>query len=525
MKRALLLFVAFFFLFACKKETPTPDPEETKPVNDLPQLITREATDLTGYSVTIKGSLVSPGNSDIKEVGFVVDTVPGATLERNLNKFKRVLDSAGNFLTIIINIPANKTYYLRAYGQNNSGTGYGNEIHFKSKKEKVYNGTVELRTQQQVIEFGNQLYTRINGSLNIGGSVADLSPLRTLSAIEYALNIQGTTQLKNLKGLDSLEATNNAGFFHGMRIENNIALTSFDGLQNLLGNSGYFYIINNPALTSLKGLNKLSYNHFGDFSIQTCNNLKSLQGLENLKLIDGNLMLQENAQLTDISALGNLSIITDRIYLQNNQSLERLNGLEKITKLEGLEITNNYKLWDLQGLKNLVSLKYLGLHGINEIKELSALKNIKELEYLIVTDNVSLTDFRGLDNLEKITVKLRLFMNTGLVNFSGMKKLTSLNSLAIESNHKLINLQGLNSLKEITADAYSIGIGANDNLESLDGLENLVRVNGDIQISVNPKLGSFCGLVPLFKSGWSGWFLTVMNLYNPTVAEAIANCK
>jgi len=522
MKRSLL-FLTILILFACKKDVL--NQEETNPNTSLPQLITKEASDLTGYSVTIGGSLIKEGASSITEAGFVVDTISGPTVEKNLNKFKRTIDSIGNLHLIIIDIPPDKTFYLRAYGKNSAGIGYGNEIHFTSKKENVYNGDVDLTTQQQVIDFGSKHYTRINGSLTITGSVTDLLPLQALTVIEYALNVQQTTQLKDFKGLDNLEATNHAGFFHGMRFENNQALISFEGLQNLIGNSGSFYIINNPELTSLNGLNKLSYNHFGDFAIHTCNRLKTLKGLENLAWIDGSLNLQGNGQLTDITALSNLKTITDRIYLLNNQLLEKVDGLEKITKLEALEITNNYKLRDLQGLRNLDTLNSLRLLGVNEIRDLTAFSNIKELQYLTVQDNVSLIDFTGLTNLEKITGRFTLFMNTKLRNFSGMKKLTSLHSISIESNHSMINMEGLNSVKEIIADAYSIGIGANNNLESLDGLENLIRVNGDIQIAANPKLHNFCALVPLFKTGWSNWFLTEANLYNPSISQAIVKCK
>ncbi|WP_040299297.1 hypothetical protein [Arcticibacter svalbardensis] len=56
-----MFYFSLLFLFTCKKEGDVIAPEEIKPEKpniDLPQVVTREVTYLTYYSVTIRGSVV-----------------------------------------------------------------------------------------------------------------------------------------------------------------------------------------------------------------------------------------------------------------------------------------------------------------------------------------------------------------------------------------------------------------------------------------------------------------------------------
>lgn len=67
--------------------------------------------------------------------------------------------------------------------------------------------------------------------------------------------------------------------------------------------------------------------------------------------------------------------------------------------------------------------------------------------------------------------------------------------LTISYNAALQNLNGLNNLTSITGPT-ALGIGSNDNLTSLKGLENLKQAPGSVAVSYNRSLADFCGLKP-----------------------------
>jgi hypothetical protein len=86
-------------------------------------------------------------------------------------------------------LPSNTTLYFRSYAINSKGVGFGNEIVFTTLTEKIYNGDITLATQQEVIDFGQNNYTTINGSLCINGEINDLTPLKSLVIINNLLKL------------------------------------------------------------------------------------------------------------------------------------------------------------------------------------------------------------------------------------------------------------------------------------------------------------------------------------------------
>ena len=161
-------------------------------------------------------------------------------------------------------------------------------------------GVVDLSTEQEIIDFGAQCYSKIDGKLRIGitqnNDISDLTPLRGLTEvfssgvtgetgkvfITFAQNLTNLTGLENLSkaagivilechnlvnlnGLQGLTELTSPGEFNDLIISGNNGLTSLEGLNNLqrIGsqNSGiptFLSIINNDALTSLNGLSNLN---------------------------------------------------------------------------------------------------------------------------------------------------------------------------------------------------------------------------------------------------------------------------
>ncbi len=321
----------------------------------LPKLLTNDIANLTHFSVTLGGKILDSGGSKISEVGFLIDTTSMPTIGKNLYKFNAPSKSDGNISIMVNYIPANTTFYFRTFASNSYGTGYGNEMKFTSLSEKVFKGTANLSSQQQVTDFGANHYTTIDGDLNISDSVSDLTPLLGLTVINNSLRVTNTL-LMNFKGLDSLEEIG-ALIPNGFYVERNNNLSNFSGLSKLRISRGPVQFYFNNSLINFYGLDNYIAASAGGLRISDCKNLQNFSGLNEMQFIGDNFDIVNNPSLNDITGLGNLTTITGRLNLLNNIILTNLNGLEQIQSLpDGIEITDNTSLSDLNGLRNINSI-------------------------------------------------------------------------------------------------------------------------------------------------------------------------
>jgi hypothetical protein len=411
-----------------------------------------------------------------------------------------------------------------------NGTGYGNEIRFTTRHQKIYEGNANLTSQQEVIDFGSNGYTIINGALNISGPVTDLTPLLGLAIINNGFGMTAT-QVVNFKGLDSLEITG-AVFPNNFFVERNPLLVNFKGLSKLKMTRGIVQIYYNNSLVNFEGLDSYGAASEGQMMITENEKLQNLNGLNHFKFVGSDFFISNNPSLTDISALANLAQVYGRIYIINNALLPNLHGLEKITNLpEGIEIDNNPLLNNLNGIQNLTTINStlgggaITIDGNPMIADLSAFKNIAVADYVTIKNSSGLKDLFGLKNLEKTNQTLHIENNPLLKDLSGLEKLSSTARLEIFDNDGLVNLNGLGPLTKIAGNGFSLVIWNNDNLTSLTGIEHLITADGSVQISLNKLLTDFCALKPLFNNGYNAFFLTENNAVNPTQNEILANCQ
>ncbi len=169
-------------------------------------------------------------------------------------------------------------------------------------------------------------------------------------------------------------------------------VTSLLGIEGLFSVGGDLYIQNNPALTSLSGLDNLT--SVGGMNIVSNASLTSLSGLENLVSVDdGGMNISSNASLTSLSDLENLTTVGGYLYIGNNASLTSLSGLENLTSVSAnLYIDENAALPDIDGLSNLSSVG----------------------QDLFISNNAILASLAGLENLTTVGGDLNIFTNTVL---------------------------------------------------------------------------------------------------------------
>lgn len=166
----------------------------------------------------------------------------------------------------------------------------------------------------------------------------------------------------------------------------------------------------------------------------------NLDSLESLRAIAGFFKIQSNPTLVSLTGLNNLNSVGLELNISNNRDLPNLNGLEQLQSV-GTSVT-------LSNNQNLTSIS--GLQGLSTIET-----------NLSLNANIRLPSFNGLDNIE--TIKGGLFITNHFI-------ITS-----------LTGLEGLTTINEIF-------IRYNDDLISLNGLQNSIAINGNLTIKDNDEL-------------------------------------
>ena len=233
-------------------------------------------------------------------------------------------------------------------------------------------GRVFLTTQQEVNDFGDLCYTKIDGAMTLNDlsstddKIVDLLPLTNLIEIyteTYPDSLHGslgilTSELTNLQGLINLESVGS------LVIKNNESLISLNGLEslNIIGSEASLF--------------------FDDLFIENNSNLQNIDGLNNL---------------TQIGTDGQYS----RLLIRGNPLLQHIDGLESLSKIgtstspqdiSSLRIVFNNQLQNVNGLASLSEV-------YGDLDFLSIPSDIIGPEPDPIYGNENLLDFCGLQNL------------------------------------------------------------------------------------------------------------------------------
>ena len=513
MKKTLyVLSFIISLITSCSSDDPLIDisEPEPEPVLKVPLMKTHEFQSLTIYSVKLKGSIIKEGDSDITETGFVAGYTSNPTIETNLNKFVLNADNEGSFeiKLQLTGVEESMEIYIRSYGINSQGVGYGNEIKFTTLENKSFTGQdVVLSTQEEVVAFGENKYNTIS-RIKITGTVTDLSPLKDLKIINEGVEIINTKNLKNLKGLENLIATG-VIFPNGFRVVNNKRLINFEGLDKLEKTRGEFYLSNNENLINLKGLHSFYAVSAGSLTIENCNNLNDLDGLDKLEFIGDGLEIAKNSKLIDISALSKLDFVPRTIYIGENESLTNLNGLESIRNIDFLFLNYNPSLSNIDAIKDCESLNSIKIDGNISLNSFPSFEKIKTINTVQIRYGSEIKNLFGLENLDHIG---RLeFFKANIQSLEGIGHTNKIGALEIYDCQKINNLIGFDNVMEIdelyvrycynfnSLQGFKLNsiknlTFAETNMTNLEGLESLKSVKGALVLHFNEKLENTNGL-------------------------------
>lgn len=409
------------------------------------------------------------------------------------------------------------------------------QINYPSCPENDVTLTTQAEVDQFLVDY--PFCAIIPGTLTINDAGTD--PIINLDGLQnvqtvYGLTIQNTS-LTDFSGLDDLVTISgnvvidnisgdNINFLSGITmiegnlvIQNNTALINLTALNTLTHLDGSLEIKNNDALTTLSGLENIISNTITNLVIENNDNLSTCNmnavcvylangwpatiagndtGCDTVAEVEGTCNTAE-CPPGDIEF--NSQAELDYFILQY-PNCTQINGLVIINGISSNDITNLNALHNITHIESSLSIEHtqlLNYEGLNNLETIGG--------GIVSFENNMLVNFNGLENLEEIGGSLTVVQCDSFESFDGLQGVTNINrSLRLQNCPSISNFEGLNNLTQIAlpnSQTLQLEIWRNENLTSLDGLENLTTVYADITIQENPLLSDITGLISLTKVG------------------------
>jgi uncharacterized protein (TIGR02145 family) len=101
---------------------------------EVPVLTTVSVTEIDRHTAKTGGNITSDGGGEVTSRGVCWSTSQNPTIAGSKTEDG---NGIGAFISNIADLESNTTYYIRAYATNAAGTGYGNEVSFKTLEEGI----------------------------------------------------------------------------------------------------------------------------------------------------------------------------------------------------------------------------------------------------------------------------------------------------------------------------------------------------------------------------------------------------
>jgi len=231
--------------------------------------------------------------------------------------------------------------------------------------------------------------------------------------------------------------------FGDIRMSGNDALTSLGDLK-LQDVGGRLVIRNHDSLESIDGMDSLVRAHA--IEIRANDGLQKIRGLSELRRVDGQVAITDNPNLTAVRGFNALNpasvdwnLALGGIIFQNNASLRTIDGFDAIKSLEGaLALQDNPNLKTISGFSRLEQVGRFILEN-SAGGDMDAFARLEDVEGdMAITDNPGLVHADDFQSLRRIDGNFRVERNDELTHLGGFATLRSVdNGVYIQDNPKL----------------------------------------------------------------------------------------
>ena len=224
-----------------------------------------------------------------------------------------------------------------------------------------------LRGLDNLSSIGDELVVVLNPLL---ATLDGLDALQQLSSIY----LDNNPQLETLSPLSGISGEIN--FFISL---GNSGLRDIDGLENITRINGTFELSQSPLLTHVNGLAGLTYTD-GTMSLLDCPALTDISGLSNFSRSGGNVIIFQTG-LANLNGLEQLRLVDVHLVIQENPLLENLAALAGLEDAHRLTLHDNPNLVDCCGLYNMIvggGAPFIGEIGENGNPDCNSLLGIVE---------------------------------------------------------------------------------------------------------------------------------------------------
>lgn len=218
---------------------------------------------------------------------------------------------------------------------------------------RIYFGDILLNDQSDIDNFR---YCKVNGDVIVEeasrGAIVNLNGLASLTTVTGDLVIKNNEILGDLNALSNLSILR-----RDFIIENNAALADLGNFKLLQATGGSLTILNNPSISTIGGFSELSVLS-GDLYIHNNQNLTNLNGL-GLRRFDMfrfcDIKIGKNNSLTNIDGISNVGLVPGSVVIYDNSALQTLDGLSGIFGIQDyLSVTENTALQNACGIVDLI---------------------------------------------------------------------------------------------------------------------------------------------------------------------------
>ena len=438
-------------------------------------------------------------------------------------KDQLISDSISDTSYHFYDLEHNSSYSGKIIAFDPQGRQNSSSFSFNTLIANVLDRGITLNSQDKIDEFSQNNYNIIKGDLLLGNltgpygipysDISDLSSLESISAVEGSIIIHYNRLLTNLNGLQNIIS---AG---GLRLLNLESLRSIEKLQNLAQLKGNLLIREIDLLESFNGLEQLT-DIDGNLEIIYNNALKDIDGLNNLGEVGGNIVIRNIWYLEDIK-FTNLTYVGGNFEISENSTLDEITGMENLLKIGGeLKITKTDRI---TGFNNLTSIGGLTLINNYVLNNIESLQNLTVLNNLYLENNQLLASLDFLSNINSISGNVIIIQNGRLENLAGLNnlKLVGVN-LELIKNYYLSDISALTSLTTVGG---SLKIHDADGLLNLDDLKSINSVTS-FSFYHNSQLTNFCGIKDYLTNHPNTEIYIQDNAYNPSKEDIISgNCS